>query len=112
MEEKRKAKRIVLKAHVIIKRLDGPCNERVPVDVMDLSKTGIGFRCNQKLELHSMYEAELVLWTKEVINCFINVTREQETEEGMVYGGVFVGMNEHDSCKIDIYDMFEGSKAN
>ena len=110
MEEKRKAKRIVLRAHVIIKRLDGPGNERVPVDVLNISKTGIGFRCDQKLELNSMYEAELVLWTKEVINCFINITREQETEESMIYGGIFVGMTEHDACKIDIYDMFEGTR--
>ncbi|MBQ7562865.1 MAG: PilZ domain-containing protein [Lachnospiraceae bacterium] len=106
MEEKRKAKRMVLNAHVIIKRLDNSTHERVPVDVLDLSKTGIGFRCNQKLALNSMYEAEIVLWTKETINCFINIIRADEKEDAMIYGATFIGMTENDACKIDIYDMF------
>ena len=106
MEEKRKAKRMVLNAHVIIKRLDGNRHERIPVDVLNLSKTGIGFQCAQKLELNSMYEAELVLWTKETISCFINITRAADKGDVMVYGATFIGMTEHDSCKIDIYDMF------
>ncbi|HAG70380.1 MAG TPA: PilZ domain-containing protein [Lachnospiraceae bacterium] len=110
MVEKRKAKRIVLNAHVIIKRLDSRMHERIPVDVTDLSKTGIGFKCSQKLELNSMYEAELVLWTKETINCFINITRADMRDDEAFYGAAFVGMTEHDACKIDIYDMFEGAK--
>ncbi|MCR4656886.1 MAG: PilZ domain-containing protein [Lachnospiraceae bacterium] len=110
MEEKRKAKRLVLNAHVIIRRLDSGKNERIPVDVTDLSKTGIGFKSTQMLELHSMYEAEIVLWTKETINCFISITRADQKGDEMTYGASFVGMNEKDSCKIDIYDMFEESK--
>lgn len=106
MEEKRKAKRLVLNAHVIIKRLDDQRHERVPVDVVDLSKTGIGFRCAQRLELNSMYEAEIVLWTKETINCFINITRIDDRGDIIVYGASFIGMTENDACKIDIYDMF------
>ena len=110
MEEKRKAKRLILNAHVIIRRLDSGRHDRIPVDVLDLSKTGIGFKCSQMLELHSMYEAEIVLWTKETINCFINITRADSKGDEMIYGASFVGMNEQDSCKIDIYDMFEEAK--
>ena len=57
-----------------------------------------------------MYEAEIVLWTKETINCFINITRVSQNEDETVYGAAFIGMTEHDACKIDIYDMFEESK--
>ena len=106
MEEKRKAKRLVLNAHVIIKRLDDQRHDRIPVDVLDLSKTGIGFQCAQRLAQGSMYEAEIVLWTKETINCFINITRIDDRDDVIVYGASFIGMTENDACKIDIYDMF------
>ncbi|MCR5789807.1 MAG: PilZ domain-containing protein [Lachnospiraceae bacterium] len=111
MEEKRRAKRLILNAHVIIKRLDSNRNDRIPVDVVDLSKTGIGFKCAQNLELHSMYEAEIVLWTKETINCFINIERSTPDGNEMHYGASFIGMTEHDACKIDIYSMFHENDA-
>ncbi len=110
MVEKRKAKRLILNAHVIIRRLDNGRHDRIPVDVTDLSRNGIGFRCQQVLELHSVYEAEIVLWTKETISCFVNITRVDQREDEVIYGASFIGMTENDACKIDIYDMFEESR--
>lgn len=110
MEEKRRSKRLVLEAHLVMKRIDSGKDDRIPVEVLDLSKTGIGFKCEKVLEINSVYEAELTIWTKEVIHTFINVTRFDNSGDDNIYGATFVGMTESDACKIDIYDMFESAK--
>lgn len=110
MEEKRRSKRLVLDAHLIMKRIDSGKNDRMPVDIQNLSKTGVGFKCDQILEINSVYEAELTLWTKEVIHTFLNITRLDNSGDENIYGATFVGMTESDSCKIDIYDLFESAK--
>lgn len=106
MNEKRKAKRIPLEANIAMNRVDGGRSEMVPIQIVDVSKSGIGFVCARDLEMSSVYEIELVLWTKEIINCFINIIRCDADGSKKVYGATFVGLTEKDSCKIDIYDMF------
>lgn len=110
MQEKRKAKRLVLDAHLIMNRIDSGKHDLIPVDIIDLSKTGVGFKCNQLLEMNSVYEAELTIWTKEVIRTFINIIRLDNSGSENIYGGTFVGMNEQDSSKIEIYNMFDEAK--
>lgn len=106
MEEKRKAKRIPLEANLAMNRIDGGKSEIVPIQIVDVSKSGIGFECARDLEISSVYEIELVLWTKEKINSFINIIRCDERGAKKIYGATFVGLTESESCKIDIYDMF------
>ena len=106
MEEKRKAKRIPLEGNLAMNRIDGSKSEIVPVQIVDVSKTGIGFECGRELEIGALYSLELVLWTKEKINTFINIIRCDMQGNKRVYGATFVGITEADSCKIDIYDMF------
>lgn len=110
MEEKRRSKRIVLDANLIMKRIDSGKDDKIPVEIQNLSKTGIGFKCGKLLEINSVYEAELTIWTKEVIHTFVNVTRLDNSGDDNIYGATFVGMTETDACKIDIYDMFETAK--
>lgn len=106
MEEKRKAKRIPLEGNLAMNRVDGGKSEIVPIQIVDVSKSGIGFECGRELELSAVYEIELVLWTKERINTFINIIRRDKKDTKTIYGATFVGITEKDSCKIDIYDMF------
>lgn len=106
MEEKRKAKRIPLEGNLAMNRLDGGKSEMVPIQIVDVSKTGIGFECARDLEISSLYGIELILWTKEKINTFITITRCSSQGSKKIYGATFVGITEADSCKIDIYDMF------
>lgn len=106
MEEKRKAKRIPLEANLAINRVDSGKSEIVPIQILDVSKSGIGFECARELEMSAVYEIELVLWTKEKINTFINIIRQDKKGNAVIYGATFVGITEADSCKIDIYDMF------
>ena len=106
MDEKRKNKRIILNANLAMNRIDGPRHEMVPIQIIDVSKSGIGFDCDRDLEMNSVYELELILWTKEIINTFITVIRKDDSGIKKIYGATFVGLTEADACKIDIYDMF------
>jgi len=106
MEEKRKAKRIPLEANLAMNRIDGGKHDMAPIQITDISKSGMGFECGRKLELGAVYEIELILWTKERIKTFITIIRSSENGSRTVYGATFVGLTEADSCKIDIYDMF------
>lgn len=110
MEEKRKAKRLDLEAHLIMNRIDSGRHDLIPVNIIDISKSGVGFKCDQPLEINSIYEAELQIWTKEIIHTFVNIVRCDIKDDDIVYGGTFVGMTEHDACKIEIYDTFEEAK--
>lgn len=112
MEEKRKSRRLILDAHLIMNRIENGSQDRIPVDVIDISKEGVGFKSEELLAVNSIYEAELTIWTKEVIHCFVNVIRFDNSGDKFIYGGIFVGMTEHDASKIAIYDMFhEAEKA-
>ncbi|MBR5407159.1 MAG: PilZ domain-containing protein [Lachnospiraceae bacterium] len=105
MEEKRRSRRMVLNAHLVMKKVGETEGERVPVDIIDLSKDGIGFACPAALTMNAIYEMDLTIWTKDVIHTFVNITRFDSKKN--MYGAIFTGMNENDSGKIRIYEMFD-----
>ena len=105
MEEKRRSRRMVLNAHLVMNPIGETVGEKVPVDIIDISKDGIGFSCSAALTMNAIYEIDLTLWTKDVLHTFINVTRFDNTKN--MYGATFTGMNENDSGKIRIYEMFD-----
>lgn len=109
MEERRRNKRLDLEVAVELERLDveGVTTLKyVNVDVTDISKTGIGFSCKQKLESGTYYDAKLQIWTKEIINAVIEIVRVSGEEDNYHYGAVFIGMTETDALKIEIYQIF------
>ena len=105
MVERRKSKRTILKSKLLAKRLDSDVNEEIGVDVKNVSKTGIGFSCDEILEMGAVYEAYLTIWTKEVIHAFIEIVRIEKTAENYEYGGLFIGMPEIDLQRIDVYNV-------
>ncbi|HCM91254.1 MAG TPA: PilZ domain-containing protein [Lachnospiraceae bacterium] len=105
MEEKRRSRRMVLNAHLVMKPIGETVGEKVPVDIIDISKDGIGFACAKPLTMNAIYEIDLTIWTKDVIHTFINVTRYDSAKN--MYGATFTGLNENDSSKIRIYEMFD-----
>ncbi|NLG04212.1 MAG: PilZ domain-containing protein [Clostridia bacterium] len=109
-QERRKHRRLDLDATLIMKRLDDGSQEKVRVDVLDLSKTGIGFKCAETLDKNAVYQAELKIWTKEIIYTFVNITRIDDSQSERIYGATFVGMPETDACKIAIYEMFDDAE--
>jgi hypothetical protein len=105
MDERRKSKRTDLKSKLIAKRLDSNEQREVGVDVLNVSKTGIGFESDDLLEMGAVYEAYLTIWTSEVIHAFIEIVRIEKIEDGYNYGGLFIGMPELDLQRIDVYNI-------
>lgn len=105
MVERRKSKRTELKSKLLVKRLDNGKLEEVSVEVENVSKTGIGFECEELLEIGAVYEAYLTIWTKEVIHAFIEIVRIEKEPDGFQYGGLFIGMPEIDLQRIDVYNV-------
>lgn len=109
MEEKRKHKRLDLDVSVELERLaqDGITTLKyIHVDVTDVSRSGIGFKSPQELEMGSYYNANIQIWTKEIINAVIKLVRRTRIEGGYHYGSEFIGMSDTDALKIDIYQIF------
>ena len=110
MEERRKANRRKLVSKLLVKRLDQNESEEMQIDIIDVSKSGIGFRCDQLLQIGAVYEGFLRIWTQEVIHSFLEIVRIEKTEEGFKYGAIFIGMPESDASRIEVYDTVESLK--
>ena len=109
MEEKRKHKRLDIDVSVQLERLDEEgitTLKYVHVDVTDISRSGIGFKANVPLELHTDYDTKIQIWAKEVVDAVIEIVRCEEKEGVYHYGAVFIGMTDTDALKIDIYQIF------
>ena len=107
MEERRKAKRTELRSKIIVKRLNGDTQEEVDIDVVDISKIGVGFNCNTALTIGAIYQAYLTIWTKEVLHAVIEIVRIEKKSDTFAYGGIFVGMPEMDASRIEVYQTVE-----
>ena len=107
MEERRKNERHALDSTLIIKRLDGSSSEEVKIDIIDVSKTGIGFNCEKPLEIGAVYESFLQIWTKETLHAFIEIVRIVKENGTFTYGAIFIGMPEMDMSRISVYETVE-----
>ncbi len=110
MEERRRSKRTELNHSIVINRLGSDMTEDVNIDVVDVSKTGVGFTCNQPLEIGAIYETFLTIWTKEIIHAFVEIVRIEKKDDTFHYGGIFIGMPEMDSARIQVYQTIEEIK--
>ncbi len=103
MDERRKAKRTGMASKIIMKRVDSDKHEEVAIDIVDISKSGLGFVCSQPLQIGEIYESFLTIWTQEVIHAFLRIVRIELKEESYSYGAVFIGMPEMDIARIEVY---------
>ena len=110
--EKRRSKRTELESKLIVSRLDKKDEaSEITIDVINLSKTGIGFNCKSPLEIGAVYEGFLRIWTQEVIHAFIEIVRIEKTEQGYNYGGLFIGMPEMEASRIAVYQTMQESSG-
>ena len=109
MEEKRNSMRMSLSAQLLIKNMgENSVEEEVGIEVLDVSKTGVGFICDRPLEIGAVYETNLKIWTDEVIHAFLKVVRiEQTKEEKYICGTIFIGLPEMNAKRIEVYDMLK-----
>ena len=106
MNERRKTKRSDLSSRLVIKRLDGDGVQEVAIEVIDVSKTGIGFTSTEPLGIGAVYEGYLTIWTKEVLHAFIEIVRIEKKDDIFEYGAIFIGMPEMEANRIEVYQSF------
>ncbi|MCM1040269.1 MAG: PilZ domain-containing protein [Ruminococcus sp.] len=100
-----------LESRLLIKNLRGAAEE-VNIEISDVSKSGMGFICDSKLDIGNVYEAFLTIWMKESIHAFLEIVRIEKIEDNKYsYGAVFIGMSEMDTKRIEVFDTM-GSLEN
>ena len=85
-------------------------NGEVSIEIVDVSKTGIGFNCTEALQIGEVYESFLTIWTKEVIHALLQIVRIELNTDGYSYGAVFIGMPEMESARIEVYQTVNDSE--
>ena len=112
MQEKRKSKRFVLEATIAMERVDGTRNRLVPINIIDVSGSGIGFSCKELLEMNSIYKVQLKIWTGDVVDALVNIVRfDNSRDDENIYGANFIGMPGNDTSKFNIHELFENAKG-
>lgn len=96
MIEMRREKRWPAKLELEISTLFKQDNVKVenlnaPIEVFDVSKAGIGFKSKSVLPMGYYFNARLVLCQNDAINCVVRIIRQQETDDGYIYGCEIVG---------------------
>uniref|UniRef100_UPI00405684A0 PilZ domain-containing protein n=1 Tax=Agathobacter sp. TaxID=2021311 RepID=UPI00405684A0 len=116
MQEKRRDKRHELHVNLVLKPITNTQDNNMldlDVEVTDASHGGIGFISHEYMEVGTYYDAQLQIWSKAVIETILEIVRRVQLADGSYnYGAKFIGMNDKDAIKIDIYDMFEDARAN
>lgn len=100
MEEKRRSRRLPIELTLDISSLFKQDNVKVenvhaPIEVINISKHGIGFKTESVLPVGYYFNARLQLGDSEsVLNCVLRIMRESpcESEDGFEYGSEFVGL--------------------
>ena len=93
-----------LKSTINVKRLDAKETNDVEIEIVDVSKTGVGFMCGTALEIGAVYESNLRIWTQEVLHAFLEIVRIEKKSNQFLYGAIFIGMPEMDSARIETYE--------
>ena len=102
--ERRRNKRTSMASSLVIRKIDeNGSNKEVSVEITDVSKTGVGFTCNEPLQIGEVYESFLTIWTKEVLHAFLQVVRIEIKGDSFSYGALFIGMTEIEAARIEVY---------
>lgn len=110
MEEKRKAKRMPVTLSLEISSLYKQDNIQVsdlhaPIEVINISKTGIAFRTQSVLPIGYYFTANINLGTEDTLRCVVEIVRSHLDEDATIYGCEFVGMAEVLSYIFEDYDQ-------
>lgn len=106
-EERRKHNRSKLNSKLLLKRLDQKEEKEVTIEIIDVSRSGVGFTCSEPLMIGAVYETFLTIWTKEVLHAFVEIVRIVKNGDNFEYGSIFVGMPQMEQQRIEIYQAFE-----
>ena len=96
MIEMRKEKRWPAKLQLEISSLFKQDNVKVeninaPIEVIDVSKAGIGFKTESVLPVGYYFNARLELGVDSALNCVVRIIRQQDKDDYFVYGCEIIG---------------------
>lgn len=98
MKERRRAKRMPVELSLDINNLYKQDNVQVsnlnaPIEVVNISKTGIGFQSESVLPVGYYFNANINLGNEDTLHCVIKIIRSQPAANNQtMYGCEFVGM--------------------
>ena len=109
MDERRKNKRLPIKLVIEIDKLFRQDNEIIhdineSIEVVNISKTGIGFVCKDLLPLDYYFNAKIEFDDVRFFYCVIKIIRREDLGNTNLYGCEFVGLAEFLSHKVDEYE--------
>ncbi len=109
MDERRKYKRLELTGELIMEPIGSNSGnpETVSISILNCSRAGMGFLSDVQLVMGDNYEANLTIWTKEVLHVFIKIVRGTMLENGFEYGAIFIGMPDYDLQRIAVYETVQ-----
>lgn len=96
MIEMRREKRWPTKLELEISSLFKQNNVKVenihaPIEIIDVSKAGIGFKTTSVLPIGYYFNARLALRGDDALNCVVRIIRQQKQEDCYLYGCEIVG---------------------
>jgi c-di-GMP-binding flagellar brake protein YcgR len=108
MDERRRNKRLPLKLELNISALFkqdnlGITNLDEQIEVMDISKSGVGFKCKDELPLNYYFDAKIELTQEKFFYGVLKIVRVEKQEDSYFIGAEFVGLAEILSKNIEAY---------
>lgn len=115
MKEKRRHKRLPINLELEVNKLFRQDNEIIndmnaEIEVVDISKTGIGFVSEAVFPLDYYFNAKIEFDKKQFFYCVIKIIRKVDADGYFVYGCEFVGLAEFLSNKVDEYEKYLNTK--
>lgn len=109
-EERRLSKRTNIDVTISLLPIEqekstGLSGNAVSVNVVDISKTGMAFRSDEKFMLNTYYNALITLDNKENLQTVIEVIRAESRNNTIYYGCRFIGITPEEQFKIDVYQI-------
>lgn len=106
--ERRKYERLPVDCKLKVSKLYKQNYDRVElvdadINVIDISKGGIGFRSRSVIPVGCYFDATIGLDEKEYFRSVVKVVRCMEDDQGFFYGAEFVGLAGFLAHKVEMY---------
>lgn len=79
---------------------------KLGAQLLDISRSGIGIKTKTRIPLDFYFDCSIKFDDKDAYFSVVKVIREEEKDDGYVYGCKFIGLAESLSYKIDEYVKF------
>ena len=97
MHERRKYERLPIDCKLKVNNLYNGYQKGIEkvdadIEVIDISRGGIGFKCSQTLPLNCYFDATIGLDGREYFRAIVKIIRSSSAGEDVIYGAEFIGL--------------------